>query len=347
MNTELKTTELNNCNFIKSILMLLIILYHSLAFWLPNGWFVFGPERPSKVLGLVALWLNSFHVYGFVIVSGYIFCALKFENGRYQHFIPFLKTKTERLMLPYIFTSIVWVIPWYVAIYRRGLTDVLYKYILAESPSQLWFLIMLFNVFMFFYPICSFVYKHYVCSGMAMLVIYGIGIIGLRILPNYFQIWTSLQYLLFFYIGFGIRKYGTVFSRKVPTLIWLGTDIMLFFSYIICSKRVGGLFAVLSLGLKLATNIWGGYSAFILLQKLAEKVNINSKFFVFCQEHSMVIYLFHQQVIFGILLLLHKQLSAGVLVIINFIGAFGVSAIIAALTSKLRITRYLTTGKMK
>lgn len=74
-------TELKNCSLVKIALMLLIVLYHSLALWLPDGWFNQEPYDPAPLLGEIAAWLNSFHIYAFTLVSGYIFCYVSFERG--------------------------------------------------------------------------------------------------------------------------------------------------------------------------------------------------------------------------------------------------------------------------
>lgn len=53
--------KLENCYFVKNILMSMVVLYHSIAIWIPGGWFV-PPEESSYMLGIVALWLNFFHI---------------------------------------------------------------------------------------------------------------------------------------------------------------------------------------------------------------------------------------------------------------------------------------------
>ena len=57
-----RQTELENCNFIKTVLMMLVVFYHSIVFWGGN-WFTQNPEVISVPLNIVADWLNSFHIY--------------------------------------------------------------------------------------------------------------------------------------------------------------------------------------------------------------------------------------------------------------------------------------------
>ena len=74
-----KNKDLTNCIFIKTILMFLVILGHSCIFW-TGAWFVENPIINSKGLILISSWLNSFHIYAFALVSGYIF-AFKILSG--------------------------------------------------------------------------------------------------------------------------------------------------------------------------------------------------------------------------------------------------------------------------
>lgn len=74
--------KLDNCTFVKTILMLLVILGHAMAFW-SGDWFTANPIIPSQGLKIMYTWLNSFHIYGFTLVSGYIF-AFKIRGGGVQ-----------------------------------------------------------------------------------------------------------------------------------------------------------------------------------------------------------------------------------------------------------------------
>ena len=54
--------ELQNCNFVKMVLMLIVVLYHSMLFWSGN-WYTGNPVLEAKELGVCALWMNNFHIY--------------------------------------------------------------------------------------------------------------------------------------------------------------------------------------------------------------------------------------------------------------------------------------------
>lgn len=74
-------SELANCGSIKAILMLFVVLNHSLCVFVSNGWGPYEPATESPVLGVMAEWLGTFHIYGFALISGYIFYYIKFNGG--------------------------------------------------------------------------------------------------------------------------------------------------------------------------------------------------------------------------------------------------------------------------
>lgn len=71
--------SLGNSAFVKTVLMLCVIAYHSMVFW-TGKWWDLEIGFPSKSVGYLANWLNSFHVYAFALVSGYLF-AFKIMRG--------------------------------------------------------------------------------------------------------------------------------------------------------------------------------------------------------------------------------------------------------------------------
>lgn len=93
VNNRIVEDELENCDFIKVGLMFFVVLGHSMALWGPNGWFNQAPAYPSKILSFLVTWIGSFHIYGFALVSGYIYAYVKYEKKKYDAFNKFIKQK--------------------------------------------------------------------------------------------------------------------------------------------------------------------------------------------------------------------------------------------------------------
>lgn len=321
--------------------MLLVVAYHCMAFW-TGTWFTKNLMLESNIISNLSRWLNSFHIYGFALVSGYLFYFLKCEKGKYSSFIPFAVNKAKRLLVPYVFVSLIWVIPFAMYYFHTEAVEILKSYALGISPSQLWFLLMLFFVFMIFYPLTSFFEKHNVGGALTVLVIYGIGFVGSMVLPNIYQVFTACMYLPLFWLGFKIRQYGSKVLMRIPSLVWVAADVLLFTLVQYLSGFDATIIKLLNLGLSFLLHIIGALMAFVVLQKLANRVNWKeSKVFSFLSKNSMPVYLFHQQVIYVFISLLNGVINPYLHAGINFVGAMVISLIISTLLMKFKWTRFL------
>lgn len=336
-----KQTELANCNFVKTVLMIIVVSYHCLLFWTGN-WFVEQPAFSSEVLVMLSQWMNSFHIYGFTLVSGYLFFYLMHEKMKYPKFVPFVFNKSKRLLVPYVFVSAVWVIPFAVYFFKYSGADILQRFALGVSPNQLWFLLMLFGVFAIFYPLSNFFKNHTVYGAIAVALLYGVGIVGQSAIPNVFQIFSACRFVLFFWLGFKMRQFGSQWLRKIPALIWLLADISLFVLLQYVKMPSGMLFTLIYMGLEFLLRIVGALMAFVVLQKLADRLMWkDSKVFGVLSKNAMPVYLFHQQIVYVFLCLLNGMLNPYIHAAVNFVGVMGVSLLLSMLMAKFRWTRFL------
>ena len=82
--------------------------------------------------------------------------------------------------------------------------------------------------------------------------------------------------------------------------------------------------------------------AFVVLQKLATRVNWEeSKVFSFLSKNSMLVYLFHQQIIYVFISLLNGVINPYLHAGINFVGAMAISLLISTVLMKFKWTRFL------
>ena len=342
-NIKLKRSEeLNNCTPIKAILMLIIVLYHSMIIYADGG--VWGPctrADEAPFIGYIAEWMNTWHIYAFVLISGYIFYYIKYEKGGYQKYLPFLKNKTLRLLVPYVFIATVWIAP--VNAFLLPNESIIQKFVLGTSPRQLWFLLMLFWVFAIFWLISNIVNKKPLLGSIIVCIAYCIGLLA----PSYYCLNLGLQYLLFFYIGFMMRKFdlGNKILYKIPSIVFLIVDIGLFAVCEFLGNGEGIIYKVLNLGCSVVLHAVGAVSAFVLLQKFVNRFLQGNKVIDFFGKHSMVIYLVHQQLIYFIIGWFNGIVTPVVLVMINFVFSLTVSTIFSVLMHKTRVTRLLVGSK--
>lgn len=161
------------------------------------------------------------------MVSGYLFYHLRYEKGRYQKFLPFLIGKWKRLLVPYLFVTIVWVAPITTVMMNLSIQDVVEKYVLGLGAGQLWFLLMLFHVFILFYVLGDFFEKHLIYGVGVVVLLYVVGKIGGLFVPNFFQLRSALSYAPVFWVGFQIRKHHDFVMNWSPRALFI-VDVGLF-----------------------------------------------------------------------------------------------------------------------
>lgn len=328
-------TRLNNCYFIKTMLLLFVVLGHCMDFWNGNWFTVYKPIDSSITIPFISGWLNSFHIYGFIIVSGYIYAFKK--NDDYRNYKSFIIKKIKRLIFPYFFVAIVWVIPLSQLFFRWPIIEIFKKYVLAINPSQLWFLWMLFWVFLIIYPLDRFLISHPYYGYVLLFLFHIIGRILGKTVPDYFCFLTSLKYILVFYIGVRMWRNEKLYLilSKIPGVVLLMLDLL---AYYVVDYFKGNEFyigKIVSRGSDLFLGLFGGVIAFVVLQKIAFSISWwRCKTILLLKDFSFHIYLFHQQIIYFVIKMMNGLYSPVLIVIISFCVSSSISIGIAILLNK-------------
>ena len=335
-----RSWQLENCSFIKAMLMLFVILDHSNAVF-TGQWFT-NLVNESVILGYVSKYLGHFHVYAFTLVSGYIFCYLRFENKHYNDKKAFIVNKIKRLIVPYVIVAAFWVVPWYIYYYEVSALEIIKKFVLASSPSQLWFLWMLFWVFIIAIILPDMVYDNdYHILGIS-LILFAFGSLG--IIPSFFQISRAFQFFIYFSIGIILRKHlGKTRLNKIGVGGYLTLDLILFIASVALDSFSGMFFKVLGSAVQLLLHCVGSIAAFYVLDKIANTFNWkeNKAISLIC-KYNFTIYLFHQQLIYITITWFNGKVPNILLVVINFSFSLIVSFLIAIVVdkAKMQITRH-------
>ena len=179
------TFDLNSCSFLKPVMMIVVIIYHTISLWNGYGWHGH-PRNPSVLLEFVCTFLNTIHIYVFTFLSGYIYYVLLTENNKYSHKMSAIQARAKRLLVPYSLTLLM-IIPIVCWLEKPSLDALLQKYILGVEPSQLWFLLMLFLVQVTFILLGKCVYDKWKISLLVMVGVHCFGWLGGVLTKNYFQ----------------------------------------------------------------------------------------------------------------------------------------------------------------
>lgn len=340
---ETKNVMLKNSGFVKEVLMLLVILGHAVHFW-TGDWFTNNPFYESGSLAALSDWIVSFHTYAFVLVSGYIFAFKQFGGG-YLKYSQYIANKTKRLLVPYAFVAMIWVVPISQYFMKYDKVEVLKKYVLCINPSQLWFLWMLFWIFMIAWPLWKLLSSSVYVGTVIATALFCIGVVGSKVIPNLFCIWTAFLYMPYFYIGIYIRleqeREKKVWIEKIPLFFWVLAEILIYILnlMVVKGKIDFSHFVILT---EFAVHMVGAITAFLVLQRIAECVNWRKKrVCVVLAKYSMPMYLFHQQLIYFSIFWLNGKVHPYFNAVVNFAVAIIGSFIISWGLMKFRITKFL------
>ena len=340
---ENKNNELENLTFIKTILMIVIVIYHSMVFFTGN-WFNQEPVYESHTIAIMAKYLNGFHIYAFTLISGYLFYYLRTEKCKYTRFSGVVTIKFKRLIVPYITVSILWVIPSFIFYFDTNVLEIVKKYVFGISPSQLWFLLMLFGVYVIAYVAWKPLTANIITGGGTVASLIIVGLCGSMFLPNVFQIFTACRYVLFFWLGMMLRKHGMKYLDRIHPLIYLLAYTMIFIIREVCINNAvmgNGIVAkIVEMGIGIILNIIGAVAAFVILNKLSSRMKKN-KLIKELGKYSFIIYLFHQQLIYCVIDVFNGILHPVSLVMVSFAFSIALSYFMACILCKNKITRVL------
>ena len=321
-----------------------VALGHACHFW-TGDWFTCNPIFKSQVLSMVTIWLNSFHIYAFTLISGYLFTYITLRGG-YSNYWSFLKAKAKRLLIPYVFVMPIWAAPISSYFLKMDDVDLFKNFVLCVNPRQLWFLWMLFGVFAIVWPFRTVMIERPVAGWMIALAFCGIGYIGYHFIPNVFCIWTACQYVIFFYIGMRMRvkseQKERLITDVVPWYCWLTANIALLAGLEIIDLQSGFLGKVTMIGLKILLHVIGAIMAWTTLQVLASRAHWQDCRAVdMLASYSMPMYLFHEQIIYFTIVTLNGVVNPWINAGANFVVAVAGSFLISALLMRWKVTRFL------
>ncbi len=332
--------KLVDISFFKTLLMITIVLCHSCSFFTGDWFSAYEPIYNAKYLSTFASFLGSFHTQGFTMASGYLFYYLYYNKNKYNNILQSIKKRFSRLMVPYFATSILWVIPMGIYFFHYSFKDIVINYLLMVSPSQLWYLVMLFVVFCFFLLIGKKIkinFKNLIIVYIISTIV-GYGLSAFNI--DFFQLSKSVKYILFFYFG------GIIYNNKNKMNLKRGfaSVLLIIFSYLLLylidiydlkysiyiSKFIDPIISCLEI-----------YALFYICKNIIQKSRINSKFYNYLEQNAFGIYLFHQQIIYFTIMIFNGLVHPIVQVVISFIISISISLIMSILLKKNRITKYL------
>ena len=199
---------------------------------------------------------------------------------------------------------------------------------------------MLFWVFVLFWPLSGFADQKPRLVMLLLILAYGVGL-GTPVVPNLFNVRTGMQYLVFFYIGFLVRKYRC--EQKLPCILLFFSHVVLFALSLWLENQPGIIMKLADAGVDLLLHAVSATMVFGVLQAVLNRFRHET--LTKLSVHSMTIYLIHQQLIYFTNQWFSGILPPALLVGLNFCVAIAISVFVSVLAQKPPAVRFLLGNK--
>lgn len=271
--------------------MLLIILYHSLCFYVGTWWYLHTDIVP--LWKLIAPPVVKTGLTTFVFISGFLYGYMYIEKGKYRNVFSFLQNKFRRLLIPYFFWGIIMILT---------IPEVHISWInLFTGIAHLWFLLMLFELFVIIIILNKIGFDKD-SSFMVDLIVVIVSFIP-------FYLWTELSkhyhflgfgstfyYLPAFLVGLFYAKYGAMIDKVnyAKFFLFIGIALLFALSFLGCLEE-STLYRLPAILISV--------SSMLLLKKGSDCSCVHLKYVNSLDRNSMGIYIFNQIVVFVLLLI--------------------------------------------
>lgn len=342
-----RKTMLSNIALYKCVMLFCVILGHCCIVFTGNNWG--GISRTdARYLGEITNWLSTFHTYAFVFASGFLFAYGRYTKGKYRTIAADVGKRVQRLLIPYILIALLWAMPVDVLFLGAGLKETLKNYIFVLSTAQLWFLVMLFNVWCLFYFLSDMLMKLPSWIGIACFVGIRLGCVCLEKtgLPiGIFGISNAMRYALLFYLGMRAERKPIQTNKRVlqcVALLLVEIGIYSLYKHYTASPTCSSYLKEI---IFTATNVSGVYLSWSLIHCLNCERLTGHPWFIHMNQCSMGIYLLHQQLLYIVMRLLNATWIPPVLfVMLNFISVMIISIVMVSIIRKTKVGRVIVGG---
>lgn len=301
---------------LRFLAILIVVFGHSIIIYDPN-WQVYATTNVVNLLMYIKHLINTFQMPLFIFISGFCFgySLKKHRINRLSDSIHFIVEKFKRLIVPFFFIAIFWMLP--IRIMCRypswksiTIFSILKQLILGIDSGHLWFLPTLFIIFILsilFYPRIN-IEK----QNIIILVFLFVVSVFSNKLPSVFFIKNISYGLYWFYLGFIFCNYkhkiNNLFKDERTILALVIINFLILLAIVLYFKE--------NLLITMFTEFF--VSSLIILLYFLVSACRTSVFVNLISKYSMGIYLFHSPLIYFVYSY-YPNLLPVVVVFINFV----------------------------
>lgn len=309
---------------IRAIAIIIVVFGHSIILYSPS-WGMYNTVNKVYLFEILKQIINVVQMPIFFSLSGYLFYKTISKDN---NFLNFLKLKFNRLILPFIFTAIFWMIPMkkkinYSNYNDIGMFEILKLVLTGKDAGHLWYLPTLFLIFLIMYFLCLFLKKRSFFEDLLIFILLLlISIISNNLNTNIY-ISSALFYSIYFYFGFCLFKYEDYIMNINKKIISLLLVFLMFIPIFINNLYLNYIITMI-----------------IILSLYIIVPNKTNKYISSISKNSFGIYLFHSPLVY-ITYSYFANANPLIVVFINFVIFGSLAFLITELLRKIKLKIFI------
>ena len=307
---------------IRAIAIIIVVFGHSIILYSPS-WGMYNTVNKVYLFEILKQIINVVQMPIFFSLSGYLFYKTISKDN---NFLNFLKLKFNRLILPFIFTAIFWMIPIKKIINYSNYNDIgmfeILKLVLTGKDA-LWYLPTLFLIFLIMYFLCLFLKKRSFFEDLLIFIL----LLLISIISNNVNISiyisSALFYSIYFYFGFCLFKYEDYIMNINKKIISLLVVFLMFIPIFINNLYLNYIITMI-----------------IILSLYIIAPNKTNNYISSISKNSFGIYLFHSPLVY-ITYSYFANANPLIVVFINFVIFGSLAFLITELLRKIKLKIFI------
>ena len=302
----------------------------------------------DDALSLITSFIYSFHMPVFIAVSGSVY-ALCLNKGKYSNVRSFIRNKSKRLLLPYLFFSIVVVFPVLCLcdiIQGQYIVSIIKNFILCIDNRHLWYVVVLFSIFVIMRILGDKLDGNKICIA-AILFLFAI-IPSIPVL-NYLKINKTLHMLLYFYIGYLLINNKYIGKGGKNSIIMSVISFICTFSFWFLSISIDRS-SILNKELVIIINQIASISGIIMMYELSQLIFdsqlLENTIVKHILKNSYGIYLFHPMIIYVMTYYMSSNFNCYISCICLFLCSFILADVLTELMRIFNLNIFIGEDKL-
>lgn len=286
-------------SLLKFIAFITVVFYHcAMPFDIEHYyWRVYSPNTLPYLKSYIEF-VGYFCVPAFLFCSGFLFCHSVIGKEKDTKYL--LKSKTKRLIVPYLKVGIFYFVPMYfifkVPVFAHAIEDDIFtsylNFFKGDFVDHLWFIHILFFSTLFWIVFKTLLEKRSLILGLIVASCAYYTIVTYLMPLEYYHFNYISGPILYMYLGALVYQFKTIFDKTIFCL----------FTLVICALTIGILFSIYHKTYDfpgVAISLLMGLFMYALLKLIPARFYTlieNISFYKFIETRALEVYVYHMPI---------------------------------------------------